>query len=90
MDAMARATNENSVVDQDEIVPKSMDGFWCALVTQPLSPKDPRSRSPKAREAIETELAALRSKPVWDEENVMEKRRKKDIRMLISPLCSPT
>ena len=35
-------------------------GIWCAMVTQPLSPKDPKSRSPIAMEAVNKELAALR------------------------------
>ena len=48
-------------------------GLWCAMVTQQLSPKDPKSRSPKALEAVNSELKALRQRPVWGEKKVQEK-----------------
>ena len=46
--------------------------LWCSMVTKTLSPKDPMCHDPRARAAIQKELADLRSVPTWDEMNVME------------------
>ncbi len=46
------------------------EDLWCSLVTLALHPADPRTRSPKAMDAVEGELAGLRGGGVWDEPNV--------------------
>jgi len=47
-------------------------GLWNAMIIKTLSPKDPLRQSAKAREALEAELADLRTSGTWDEEHPME------------------
>ena len=47
--------------------------LWCSLVTLALERGDPRSRSPEAQGAIDSELKDLRKRGVWDEDAVKER-----------------
>ena len=46
--------------------------MWNAMVTLALSPSDPRSRSERAKAAVEKELDNLRAQPTWDEQHPIE------------------
>ena len=48
------------------------EGLWCAMITKTLHPSDPLCRHPKGIKAIQDELADLREKRTWDEENPRE------------------
>ena len=49
--------------------------LWCSMVTKTLHPSDPMRNHPGAKQAIDSELADLRSYPVWDEEAPVEAKQ---------------
>ena len=53
--------------------------LWSAMVTKTLHPGDPLCRSDRAKLALESELHRLRSIQTWDEMDVYEKDRAKEL-----------